>query len=147
MTEQIGTAKQPSEQALQARINLHQNILREYRVRGYQLVLAHMSLALLAGKYGGDQSVSECVGVVAGVTVVTVFLFAWLRRLRDKSDGHRDDAMALYKKLGVALDRDTSHKHSQYRLWTPMVSFPWVALASLVVWLAGAKWPELLAHA
>ncbi len=91
--------------ALQGRVDFHQALLKEYRTRGYQIVLAHAGLTVSAGRYAVDRPGQESLAIACAMTVVTAFLYNWLSRLKEKSDGHRDDAMGLYKRLGVALAR------------------------------------------
>ena len=135
------------QEALQARVNFHQALLREYRTRGYQIVLAHAGLAIGAGKYAADRPAPESIAVAVGMLVVTAFLHSWLSRLKDKSDGHRDDALALYMRLGVALNRDAEHRHSLRRLWGPFLAFPWAVLVGLWIWILGAHAQALCALA
>jgi hypothetical protein len=136
-----------SQTALQARVDFHQALLKEYRTRGYQIVLAHAGLAIGAGKYAADRTGPEAFAIAIGMLFVTTFLYSWLSRLQDKSDGHRDDALALYARLGVALNRDAEHRHSQRRLWGPFVAFPWAVLVGLWIWIVGAHVPTLCVFA
>jgi len=127
-----------SEAALRERVAFHQALLKEYRTRGYQIVLAHATLAIGAGRYAAERPGPESLAVAIAMLVVTGFLYSWVSRLKDKSDGHRDDALALYSRLGVGLDRDASHSQSQRRLWGPLLAFPWAVVVGLCIWLLGA---------
>jgi hypothetical protein len=49
--------------------------------------------AITAAKFAAERRGSEAIAIGVGVTVVTGFLFVWLRRLMNKSDGHRDHAL------------------------------------------------------
>jgi hypothetical protein len=90
-----------------------------------------------------DRSGPESFAIAVGMLFVTIFLHSWLSRLKDKSDGHRDDALALYARLGVALKRDAEHRHSRRRLWGPFIAFPWATLGALWMWILGANVPAL----
>lgn len=121
--------------SIQERIDLHQNILREYRNRGYQMVLAQAALVIASARFAVERHDFETVAIGVGLLVITFFLFIWLTRLKSKSDGHRDDALALYARLGAALTRDAEHADSTKRLWGPLIIFPWSILAAAWLWL------------
>ena len=126
--------KDAERQSIQARIDLHQSILKEYRNRGYQMVLAHAALAIAAARFAVERSGREILAIVLALCIITFFLRSWLLRLKDKSDGHRDDALVLYARLGAGLQRDDEHKDSKKRLWGPLF------FVGLLDFCAGNSW-------
>jgi hypothetical protein len=127
--------------SIQARIDLLQKLVADYRTRAYQMVLAHVLLTVGLCKYITGATRGEIRAAAIGLSLVTILLFVWLFILMKQSDKNVGDAKELYKRVGAQVSSDSvTGTAKRGRLWYPVMACPVVVMVAGLTWIAAA-WP------